>query len=156
VSAEDRRSYIRLDRAKANPVGPGGKPEWFKLIGVPIGNATPEYPSGDEIQVVVPWEPSKPWADIPVATLNTILDDIERGMPNGQRYSNAPAAKDRAVVPVVQKHCPNKTEGQCRAIINAWLRTGVLCSDKDYVDPVQRKPRPGLRVNDARRPGVAS
>jgi hypothetical protein len=155
IAAEDRGAYIRLDRAKVNLIGRAGKPEWFRLIGVPIGNATEDYPNGDEIQVVTPWEPSKPFADIPIVTLNAILDDIERGLPNGQRYSNAPSAgQGRAVVPVVQKHLPDKTEGQCRKIIHKWLETELLYPE-DYDDPIQRRSRSGLRVNDAKRPGTA-
>jgi hypothetical protein len=52
---------------------------------------------------------------------------------------------------VVQKHYPQKPEGQCREIIHAWLDTGLLYA-KDYDDPVQRKPRKGLYVDDAKRP----
>jgi hypothetical protein len=154
IAAEDRAEYIRLDRAKVNLIGRAGKPEWFRLIGVPIDNPTTEYPAGDTIQVVVPWSPTSPWADISVATLNAILDDIERGVDSGQRYSNAPAAKDRAVWPVVQKHCPGKNEKQCRTIIHKWLETKLLYSDDKDVDPIQRKPRPGLRVDDSKRPGT--
>jgi hypothetical protein len=153
IAAEDRGEYIRLDRAKVNLIGRAGKPEWFQLIGVAIGNATPEYEAGDTIQVVVPWAPTSPWADVSAVTLNAVLDDIDRGLDNGQRYSNAPAATDRAVWPVVQKHCPDKKEGQCRQIIHKWLETGLLYSE-DYDDPIQRKPKPGLRVNDSKRPGI--
>jgi hypothetical protein len=153
ISEEDRCSYIRLDRAKVNLIGRSNKPDWFQLVSVSIGNPTDEYPAGDSIQVVVPWQAAQPFADIPTATLNAILDDIERGLPNGQRYSNAPSAgSDRAVVPVAQKHLPNKTEGQCRVIIHKWLDSGLLYKE-DYDDPIQRKPRSGLRVNDAKRPG---
>jgi hypothetical protein len=153
ISDDDRWSYIRLDRAKVNLVGRSGKPDWFRLVGVPIGNTTPEYPAGDTIQVVVPWAPISPWADIAVQTLNLVLDDIDRGMPNRQRYSNAPASTDRAVWPVVAQHCRNKTEAQCRQIIHAWLENGVLYP-ADYDDPVQRKRRSGLCVNSAKRPGA--
>jgi hypothetical protein len=161
IAAEDRGAYIRLDRAKVNLIGRAGKPEWFQLIGVPIDNATTEYPAGDTIQVVVPWAPTSPWADISDETVKTVLDDIERGLldeqgkPNGQRYSNAPKAVDRAVWPVVQKHCPNKTEAQCRTIIHKWLEIGLLVSE-DYVDPIQRRPRRGLRVKASLRQSVTS
>jgi hypothetical protein len=85
-------------------------------------------------------------------TLNAALTDIEAGMPSGQRYSNAPAAShERAVWRVVQKHCPNHSEAQCREIVSAWLRNGVLYAET-YDDPVQRKPLQGLRLNPAKRP----
>ena len=83
--------------------------------------------------------------------LNAVLTDIEAGMPNGQRYSAAPKAGTRAVWPVVQRHCPDRTEAQCRAIISTWVKNGVLKSE-DYDDPVERKPRKGLRLNPSKRP----
>jgi hypothetical protein len=55
VPVEDRRLYVRLDSAKVNITPPSGKATWFRLLGIPIGNATPEYPHGDTIQVVEPW-----------------------------------------------------------------------------------------------------
>jgi AAA domain len=152
INPQDRRSYIRLDRAKLNIARTTGPAEWFKLVAVPLGNATADYPAGDEVQTVEPWTPSSAWADTTAEALNRILDEIDRGMPNGQRYSNAPAAgEERQVWPIVQRHYPDKPEGQCRTIIHAWLDTGLLYS-KDYDDPVQRKSRKGLYVNATKRP----
>jgi hypothetical protein len=84
--------------------------------------------------------------------LNAVLTDIDRGIDDGRRrYSNAPNATDRAVWPVVKRHCPDKTESQCREIIHAWLNTGLLYPEQ-YDDPVDRKKRNGLHVDDAKRP----
>jgi hypothetical protein len=101
--------------------------------------------------VIEPWAPPSAWSDTSVETLNRILDDIATGMENGRRYSNAPAAKDRAVLPVVQKYYPEKPEGQCRTIILAWLESGLLYDDK-YDDPVEYRERKGLYVDNAKRP----
>jgi len=156
ISPETRRSYVRLDSAKVNIAAPSGKAEWFHLIGVPIGNGNKEYPNGDTVQVVEPWSVPDAWKDTTTESLNAILNDIAHGMDNGQRYSNAPAAgESRQVWPVVRKHYPNKSEGECRTIIHAWLDTGLLYPD-DYDDPVQYKPRKGLFVDDAKRPGTST
>jgi hypothetical protein len=151
ISPEERASYIRLDKAKVNLAPPARSAVWFKLIGVPLGNGDDEYPNGDEVQTVVPWEPPKLWDGLASATLNAALTDIENGMPNGQRYSSAPRAAARAAWPVIQKHCPDRTEGQCREIIRTWVSNGVLY-EADYDDPVDRKPRQGLRLDPAKRP----
>jgi hypothetical protein len=109
--------------------------------------------------VVEPWSPPDAWADTTTAGLNAILDDIARGLtddegkPNGRRYTNAFASKDRQVWPVVQKVYPKKPEGECRTIIHAWLDSGLLYPEK-YKDPVEYKERSGLYVNDAKRPGT--
>jgi AAA domain len=153
ISVEDRQLYIRLDTAKVNLIRHSGKPTWFKLVGVSIGNATPDYPSGDTIQTVEPWKPPDLWTDLSPQTLNVVLDEIARGLANEQRYSAAASTKsDRAAWRVVQKYCATKTEGQCREIINAWVKSGLLITD-DYDDPVFRKPVKGLHVDDAKRPG---
>jgi hypothetical protein len=157
IDPDIRHSYIRLDPAKVNIAARSNKATWFHIVGVPIGNDTPEYPAGDTIQVVEPWSPPDPWAGTSSQVLNAILDDIERGLiddkgkPNGRRYSNAPSAIDRAVWPVVQKHYPQKPEGQCREIVHAWLTSGTLYPD-EYHDPTDRKPRKGLFVNNLKRP----
>jgi hypothetical protein len=152
------RQIFCLDSAKVNIVARSSKATWFRLIGVPIGNATPEYPNGDTVQVVEPWSPPSAWADTSPDVLNAILSEIDRGLvdqdgqPTGRRYSNAPAATDRQVWPVVQKHCPDKPEAQCRQIMHTWLDTGLLYA-KEYDDPVQRRKRNGLYVNGGRRNG---
>jgi hypothetical protein len=63
----------------------------------------------------------------------------------------ANAGDDRAVWRTVHFVYPEKTEGQCREIIHAWLATGLLYSE-GYDDPVQRRERKGLYVDDAKRP----
>jgi hypothetical protein len=151
INPEVRTSYIRLDKGKVNIAPPARAATWFKLIGVPLGNGNDEYPNGDEVQTVEPWEPPKLWDGLSSATLNAVLSDVDAGMENGQRYSCASRAGKRAVWPVVQKHCPSRSEAQCREIIRVWVKNGVLFDD-DYDDPVERKPRKGLRLDTAKRP----
>jgi hypothetical protein len=154
IADEDRQLYVRLDSAKVNIIRRGGKTSWFKLVGVPLNNGTPDYPSGDEVQTVEPWTPPDTFEGLSDAALNAALTEIDKGMENGQRFSSSGAAKEeRAAWVVVQKHCPTKTEAQCRQIINAWCRTKLLCS-KEYDDPVERKKRKGLYVDNAKRPGT--
>jgi hypothetical protein len=71
----------------------------------------------------------------------------------GERFSNAPAATDRAVWPVILKFAPDKSKDQCRTIIHAWLRSGLLFV-KPYDSPSQRRKRNGLFVDNAKRPGT--
>jgi hypothetical protein len=151
ISPEERASYIRLDKGKVNLAPPARTATWFKLIGVKLANGDEEYPHGDEVQTVVPWDPPKLWDGLASATLNAALTDIDNGMSNGQRYSAAGPARDRAAWRVVQKHCPDRTEAQCREIINTWVKNGVLY-DADYEDPVDRKSRKGLRLDPTKRP----
>jgi hypothetical protein len=154
IALEHRKLYVRLDRAKVNIEPPAEKATWFKLVGVNLGNATKKYPAGDNVQTVEPWTPPQTWAGLSTVTLNAALTEIDAGMANGQRYSNASKATERAAWRVVHKHCQGKTEPQCREIIQTWVKNGVLYCE-DYDDPVERKPRNGLRLNAAKRPGAA-
>lgn len=153
VGTEDRFAYVRLDSAKVNIAPHGGKAVWFHLIGVPINNGTPQYPSGDTIQVAVPWEPQGLWADLDNGTLNSILDKIDAGLPDGERYTAAPSAKDRHAWRVVQSLAPHKSEKQCREIIREWVKNGVLV-EEDYHSQKERKDVKGVRVVNANRPGA--
>ncbi len=151
IPTEERRLYVRLDSSKVNIAPPSGEATWFKLVGVHLDNGTADYPNGDDVQTVVPWHPPKTWDGISGAQLNAALDEIETGFPNGQRYSDAGPAKTRAAWPVVQRHCPDRTEPQCRQIVNTWVENGVLFNE-DYDDPIDRKSRKGLRVCHGKRP----
>ena len=151
VSEAERRSLVRMDGGKVNIAPPARAARWFRLVGVPLGNGTEEYPAGDEVQTVEPWTPPDTWVGLDHRLLNVILDEIDRGMDNGQRFSGAASAEKRAAWRVVQRHAQGKTEKQCREIITAWVKSGTLAAS-DYDDPVERKPRSGLRVTAVKRP----
>jgi hypothetical protein len=162
ISHTERRGYVRLDPAKVNITPPSQHTKWFRLVGVNIGNGTKaddgspggDYPNGDDVQTVEPWTPPDTWADISIATITVVLSEIDRGLDNGQRYSDATKAGDRAAWKVVQRHCPEKTEGQCREIVKTWVKNGVLRSEP-YDDPVRREPVKGLRLDASKMPGPA-
>jgi hypothetical protein len=48
-------------------------------------------------------------------------------------------------------HCPDRTEPQCREIVRTWVKNGVVFTE-DYNDPIERKPRKGLRICHGKRP----
>jgi hypothetical protein len=151
VSEPDRRSLVRYDNGKVNIAPPATAAKWFRLVGMPLGNGTREYPAGDNVQAIEVWQPPEMLDGLDSPLLNRVLDDIDAGMANGQRYSAAGRATDRAAWAVVLKHGPTKTEKQCRGIVSAWVKSGTLFNET-YYDPVRRVETPGLRVNAAKRP----
>jgi len=148
---EIRQSLVRMDSAKVNIAPPLEAPMWFRLVGVELNNRTIEYPNGDTVQTVERWYPPDPWTGISTSSLNTILDEIAKGLADGWLYSHEGAAKDRAAWRVITKRA-DRTEKQAREMIKSWIKNGVL-TVVDYRDEKDRKDRKGLRVNDAKRPG---
>jgi hypothetical protein len=100
-------------------------------------NATEEYPEGDEVQAIESWTPPATWAGITDAMIDAVLANIDGGTPNGRRYSDAPNAKDRAAWQVVQQHCPDRNEAQCREIIKTSRRSAsrAACREKSGSRP---------------------
>jgi DNA polymerase bacteriophage-type len=144
VDEEQRREFVRMDGAKVN-IAPKWKAKWFRLVSVQLDNATDAYPSGDHVQAIEPWTPPDVWQDVGGDALKRILDRIDAGMPDGERYSAAPNAKARAAWQVVVEVLPSKTEGQAREVIKTWVKNGVLES-YEYDSPKERKTVAGLRV----------
>lgn len=151
VSDDERRSYVRMDDAKANLVARSPAARWFRICGVQIGNGTDAYPKGDNVHTVEAWTPPETWNGVPVQTLNAILSQIDRGAPDGERYSAARNAGSYPAWRVVKAHIPDKPEAQCKEIIATWVSTGLLFTE-DYVSPARRRPRPGLSVDHSKRP----
>jgi hypothetical protein len=76
---------------------------------------------------------------------------IDAGLPDGRRYSDASAAKDRAAWEVVAKYAPDKNKTQASEIIRTWIKNGVI-ERLDYEDPERRMIVKGLFVNADKRP----
>ena len=152
ISEDDRRLYVRVDRAKVNIARAAGAAKWFRLLGVSLGNVTELYPAGDEVQTAEPWKPPETWADLPCDLLNQILTTIDAGLPDGEFYTQGNKTTERSAWLVVEQFAPAKTEEQCREIIRTWIKNGVLVPF-DYTSPAARKSVKGLKVDNARRPG---
>ena len=152
VAEELRRRLIRMDSAKVNIAPPLTSARWFRLVGVPLGNGNELYPNGDEVQTVEPWEPPNAWAGLSYHLLNVILDDIDAGLPDGNRYSeHQNVTMERAAWRVVTKHAPDKVEADARDIIKTWVKNAVLVHH-EYKNPVTSKTVSGLRVDNTKRP----
>ena len=151
LSGAERRYLIRMDSGKVNIAPPSEDATWFRLVGVRIGNGNEQYPNGDEVQTVERWTPPKIFADVSVAMVNQILNEIDTGLSDGNRYTDAPKATERAAWRVVVKHLPDKPEAAARRMVAAWRASGLL-TIKMYENPGTRKEVTGLWVDDSKRP----
>ena len=143
VSDEARLSLVRYDNAKVNIAPPSRKTTWFRIVNVNLGNGTPTYPHGDNVQAAEPWEPPALMAGMDVENLNIVLRRLGAGMENGQKYSTASGATDRAAWRVLQEQFPEMEEAQCKAVIKDWNDAGMFEIDK-YDDPKRRDKATGI------------
>jgi hypothetical protein len=151
IAEGERRLFVRMDSAKVNIAPPMAKAKWFRLVGVSLGNATERYPHGDIVQTVEPWVPPDAWKDLGADVIDRILTDIDAGLPDGNRFTDAPNVKERAAWRVVVEHASHKSKAQAREIIKTWIRNGVLMCEA-YDNPVTRKLVSGLRVKTEKKP----
>jgi hypothetical protein len=151
LSELDRRRLIRLDSAKVNITPPMAQAKWFRLVGVDIGNGTELYPNGDQVQAIEPWTPPDIFAALSNLTINAILTDIDAGLRDGNRYTDAAKAVERAAWRVIVKHSPATSEAAARQIIRTWVVSGLLIR-RSYENPATRKDVNGFWVDPVKRP----
>jgi len=145
VEAEEKWQYIRKDSAKANLAPQAEKADWFQLTGVPLGNATLEYPLGDSVQTVLPWKPPTAFDGVPWGDVLRCLEMIDAGPGEGEFYSEATQAKRWAGNVIMS--VLSKTKHQAAAIVKTWVDNSVLVKIT-YKSPSQKFSEVhGLRVD---------
>lgn len=126
IEERDRWRYVRVDSGKVNIAPAAATARWFRLVGVPLGNANIVYPSGDEVQTVEPWTPVDPMTLVGDENLrNAILTEIENAPPHALYTAHANSGQ-RHVVQMFQRHLAEITKKQAEQIIEAWINDDLL------------------------------
>jgi len=112
---------------------------------------TEMYPHGDDVQAVEPWTPPDIMGGMSDEEMQQILDKIDKGFPDGSRYTNVSSAKTRAAWKVVVDVLPEKNEQQAREIIKTWISKKVL-EHRTYKNPKTYKDEEGLWKSDVEIP----
>lgn len=126
-----RKSYVRVDNAKANLSAPSEKAEWLKLESQQLGNGDAEYPDGDFVQVVTKWQPPLPWEGIG-DKLVEIFDRIDRGHVSDDGsalpYGDHKNSGERWIVNAILASFPDGDFSEAQAIgcYNKWKADGFL------------------------------
>lgn len=146
-SITERWRYFRADNGKANLAPRSDDATWYRLETVDLQNGNDEWQS-DLVGVATKYEPPKPFANLTPEAAAVILNAIERGMADGQRYAHGrgiTTKSERSAVNLVVEKA-DVEEGEAKRILDAWIATGILYTD-DYDDPKSRKSRSGLFVD---------
>lgn len=151
IQPDQRGRYVRLDDGKANLAPKASKASWFEIVMVNLGNGTPDYPNGDNVGTVVPWEPPSAFDGLSVEDCNAALDKIAGGLPDGQLY--APTKRGRSNTRWAGNVLTEEfdiEDGAASRIIDAWLKSGVL-ETTNFTHG--RKELKGVLVINGKRPG---
>lgn len=155
VPERERWRHVRLDDAKANLAPRAEAACWYRLESVALGNATAQYPLGDQVAAIAPWAPPNPFRDLSPADCNRALDAIAAGQ-DGHAFTRHRTGRAGARwAGTVLEGLFGFTADEAARVLATWLRSGLLV-EEEYRHPAQRKARLGLRVVDARRPTMTA
>ena len=117
---------------------------WFKKHSYVLPNGTETEPP-DEVGVLEPWAAPDPLSGLSNDVVAKIFKEIERGLPTGDLYSDHANAKDRYVLPVVQRffECTDK---QGKELIAKWIKNGMLEVVEVAMPSAKGGTRKGLKV----------
>jgi hypothetical protein len=155
IDPDDRKAYTQLLDGKANMARQAGVGRWYELVQVSLGNATEEYPNGDTVAAIARWRPPSVLGELTILQCNEALDRIAAGPRPEVLYGFINSAKSNRWAGSVLVEMFGMTEKRATGILSVWLKNGVI-EQREYADPEQRKPRLGVFVNEAKRPGVES
>lgn len=155
IPKEKRYAYIRLDDAKSNMAPRADKANWFFLDPVQLHNGTPDYPNGDSVTAIVPWTPPSVFEGVSQYQIDEVLDRITDGFAPGVPYSpNAQGANNKRWVGTMVMDQLTLNKEQVKRILATWSKNGVL-EEFSYHDEATRKDQKGVKVNEAKRPGIS-
>jgi len=156
IPKEDARSLVRIDDLKFNYSVRSADARWVRLESIRLENGTEDYPDGDFVQVPINWTPPSPTV-VTTALANRILDELDRGTPEGERYTTSRKGERQAFElarDILRGDGLDISDRAIMQLLKSWERNNVIYV-KDYDSPSQRKRRKGIFVNNSNRPGTS-
>lgn len=156
IDPAERHLYVRYDDAKANQSLKSGTAKWFRKESITLENGTEDCPP-DIVGALVPWTPPDAFDGVSAHSVGIILDQIDNGMPSGERYTASSKGGSKGSgkwVGCLLMDLMGIPEAQAKKVISTWIKNGVLIED-EYQCPVQRRAKTGLFAPQNARPGMA-
>ena len=150
IDQSERHLYVRYDDAKANQSLKTNVARWFQKVSVQLDNGDADTP-GDEVGALTPWTPPDAFDGMTTQTINTILDKIDAGMPDGERYTATKRGGSKRWVGDLIMAETSLKPTMVKKIISAWLHSDVLVEDT-YQSPKDRREIKGLFAPEMNRP----
>ena len=144
MNIEDPWRHIRIAGSKENYAPPPEHGTWYRLVSVPLDNATGIYPDGDSVAVATPWTPRRAFEGMDAAILTAVFDKLRSGI-----YSPAKQVRKRPWAGKVLTEIGRRSDRDAGKIIAAWIESGVLVKGTQY-DPDSKNEVSIITVDDAK------
>lgn len=123
IPADERRSLVRVDDAKAN-LAPASSARWFRLASQPMGNAIDDRPE-DYVAVAEAWTPPDAFDGITVADLLKVQHAVD-----GKALRENVQANDwvgYVIGPLLGLNPQDKADkARIKQLVKTWIATGAL------------------------------
>ena len=143
ISEADRRSFVRVDDAKAN-LAPPQAARWFRLASEPLGNGTHDRPE-DFVAVAEAWTPPAVLDGIGVAELLAAQKAVHQQCLRESAQSNEWAGHAIGKKIGIDTY-DEAGKKRVKALIKVWLKSGAL--KVVPIKDIQRRPRPCIEVGE--------
>jgi len=126
IEERDRRSYVRIDDAKAN-LAPASSARWFHLASQPLGNATAERPE-DFVAVAEPWSAPDAFDGISLTDLYNVQNAVHQKALRESHQATNWVGHEVGRVLGLNSHCdPDKKK--IKHLLRTWIANGALTID---------------------------
>lgn len=123
VEERDRRTYVRIDDAKAN-LAPAGDARWFHLASQPLGNATNDREQ-DFIAVAEPWTPPDAFDGLSRRDLYNVQVAVDGKQLRESIQS--PQWVGHTVAQVLSLNSDAKSDkSKIKTLLRTWIANGAL------------------------------
>jgi hypothetical protein len=143
VPEANATGVFRVDDGKANLSAPlpADKAIYRRMVSTELDN-------GEYVGVAVEFKLPDQWAGMTTRVVNNMLDLIDKGPEDGEKYSIRPQDKQRWVGAVITNYRfsdldHTKSAGQAKTILRQWNDEGLL-EEIVYHSPSQRRERKGI------------
>lgn len=160
ITNEERHLYLRFDDAKANLSLVTFAARWFHKKTVPLPNDGDGEP-GDDVGVLMPWEPTSIFSRITNQIANDMLDAIANGMldkdgrPTGDPFTLTKRGRgNKRWAGVVISNLVECTDKEAQKLLDTWSKSGLISEVEAATSTSKGVKRKGLVVNNSKRPGT--
>jgi len=125
---ENHRLCFRASNGKANLVPPPESADWYSLVSIDLGNATPDYP-GDHVGVVTTWTAQNPLDSIDTCHLSEICRELS--LKPGRKDPQASDWVGHMIGRVTGIDSRSKQgAAQIKSLLRFWEASGALRIEK--------------------------